>query len=185
MARPPRRCGPSEAGFSLVEVLIGLAITAMVTASVTTALMTIATSARRDQEQTDQYEQLRMVAQMITEDGRFAFMAETASAGSKLYLYDDDTGNDYVLYTFRIWDGSANGLPDPEGSLHRWEIRGGGHLDQVVAVGLAPPKPADPNATVFTAEFVSDNRNATARLVAKPLPGQATPTRLQVYVLQR
>lgn len=182
--QPPRRAGGEE-GFSLTEVLITLAITAMVGVAITSVLTSIAANSHRDLQQTDYYESLRLAAHMIMADARFATAAASIDFGQSLSLNLDPGGNHYVRYIFATWDGSADGVPDPT-NLHRWEVQGGSLLrDEIVATDLVLPDFTRSDTTWFEASTGSGSRSAKAILVKAPLKGQEQPFRLEIFALLR
>jgi type II secretory pathway component PulJ len=154
-----------------VEVLIGLAITAMVSVSLVSALLSIAAAGRREAAQTDQYESLRLAAQMIIEDARYA----ATPIGQWDYLLLTYTTGRWVKYIFAEYNQSnpTNPIADPN-NLHRWESDGtGGPVhDQVVAKDLATPQIGNTNVSGFIAVSLDPYRYVSARLVSLPLKGQ-------------
>lgn len=155
-----------------------LAITTMIGASLTSVLMAIVTNARRDAQQADAYESLRLAAHQIMLDIRFARVASAGFAGSSLTLSTNASGTDYIMYTFARCNPGDPVIPK---ALYRWQVEGGTCTDEIVATNLVPPQAGDPHATEFAAIFMSGSRSAEANLVREPLPGQWEPIRITVF----
>lgn len=172
-----------EAGFSLVEVLVALAITVMIGVSITSVLMSIAANNHRDLKKTNYHESLRLVAHVIMQDARQATQADPGWGESLEFRYGSP--GDYIRYTFAAWDGTAEGAPDSQ-NLHRWVVKGGSlERDEIVAWDLVAPDFGNPDATEFAAESTSAYRSAEATLVKPPLPGQTSPMRIRITALLR
>jgi type II secretory pathway pseudopilin PulG len=154
-----------------VEVLIGLAITAMVSVSLVSALLSIAAAGRREAAQTDQYESLRLAAQMIITDARYAEKVE----GQWDYLLLTYTTGRRVRYIFATYDTTNPNAPqaDPN-NLHRWDDdgKGGPVRDQILARDLATPQYGDETTTSFDVNSTAPNRYAHGVLIKVPLKGQ-------------
>jgi prepilin-type N-terminal cleavage/methylation domain-containing protein len=167
----------SQDGFTLVEVLTALAITAMVATVVTGVLVSNLFGQRRLLAETDQNESLRAAAARITLDGRFAFNCGNDPDGNlKCTLYSGDE----VRYLFKKW--TSDGLGQDDTNLHRWYFHGGTYQnDEIIGWNLQPPLLFEfSSGTTKTAP-----RHFTVYLVKPLLPGQDQPTHLQVTVFQR
>jgi hypothetical protein len=165
---------------TLVEVLVSAAITVTVATVVTSILMTVMASGRRLQNQTDQYESLRLAADLFTQDARFALYA-TCDPFNFVKLNTNSTGTDYVYYTFAF----ADGTPDDH-DLHRWVIQGGGLMrDDIVGRDLVPPDLSWGAGSEFGCTSYSQDRQAYVRLVKPPLRGQTQGTQIFVTAFQR
>lgn len=159
---------------------MALSITTMVGISITSVLMAIVTNARRDAQQTDAYESLRLAAHQVMHDGRFAREAVVGVGAASLTLYTAAGYGDYIKYIFAAYneDDPANPTPDPT-NLHRWVVKGGTWQDEIVASDLVSPQFGNPNATRFSADAISPSIEAI--LVREPLAGQQTPIRIRVF----
>jgi|GEM_PF-5002515 len=185
MRRPLQIPTRSEAGFSLVEVLVTLALTTLAVATLASVVVGILMNSRREAQQTDAYESLRLAAQQILTDGRFAWKA--VDDGETLTFEYNDTGEDYTRYIFARAEGGDPSNPVPDGgNLHRWVVRGGVlRDDEIIARDLVPPDTGD-TWSWFEASSGPTSKSARAVLVREPLPGQSLyPISLEVKVVQR
>jgi Tfp pilus assembly protein PilE len=170
----------AQDGVTLVEVLVGVAITGMISTVVGSLLLATMTSSRRLQVQTDMYESLRLPAAMLTQDARFARTA--ACDWDYLKLYTSASPTDYIEYHFASWGGVA----DPA-NLHRWVVQGGVmQRDDIVGWNLVPPDFTHAtDATWYDCGTSPTNRWATIHLVKSALQGQSNNSSLDAKAFLR
>jgi prepilin-type N-terminal cleavage/methylation domain-containing protein len=170
----------AQDGVTLVEVLVGVAITGMISTVVGSLLFATMTSSRRLQDQTDMYESLRLPAAMLTQDARFA---RTADCGwDYLKFYTSASPTDYIEYHFASWGGVA----DPV-NVHRWVVQGGVmQRDDIVGWNLVQPDFSHAtDATEFGCDTRATSRWASIRFVKTALPGQTVNTQLSTMAFLR
>jgi hypothetical protein len=107
-------------GVTLVEFLLGSAITVIITLMGTSMLLANQSSRRVLQQQTDRYESVRLVADAMIQDARFATWVD-CPWGDVVRLFSKTTfPQDYVIYQF----ADSAGNPDPV-NIHRVVVVGG------------------------------------------------------------
>lgn len=116
---------------TLVEVLMGSAITAAVLTVVTSLLFTTAASVKHYRRLTEDYDGLRVVSSLLTQDTRFAYEASCTNADRVTLNYSN---GDVIEYRFASY--TPNGPTSDPGRLHRWSTIGGTFRDDVVAENL-------------------------------------------------
>jgi prepilin-type N-terminal cleavage/methylation domain-containing protein len=169
----------AQDGVTLVEVLVGVAITGMISTVVGSLLFATMTSSRRLQEQTDVYESLRLPASMLTQDARFAKSAACDLDYLRLYT---TFPSDYIEYHFAFWGGAA----DPA-NLHRWVVQGGVmQRDDILGWNLVPPDVSGASdSTAFGCDSFPTDRYGNIHLVKAALPGQTVNTDLDAKAFLR
>jgi type II secretory pathway component PulJ len=169
-----------------VEVLAALAISSLIATTVGGFLFALQAGGHAFRRETDTYESLRLAADLIMQDARFAVYADD---GDYLQFCDTMycTSDTYVLYKFAVADDPPDrdgGTPDPR-HLHRWVVDEGVLVrDDIVGWDLVPPDGSG-DSTEFEAVSSSLQRWALARLVKAPAPGQEKLIRLEVRALLR
>lgn len=170
-----------QQGISLIEVLVGAAITGLIATVVAGLLMATTTSGRSLARQTDDYESLRLPAAMMMQDARFAVAARCGWD----YLELITGSSSSVVYRFASWtDGEE--IHDPN-NLHRWVVVSGNvERDDIVGWSLIPYDlwTGEPG-TWFDCDASPLYRKAVIRLVAAPLPGQEVGAHLEVTAFLR
>jgi hypothetical protein len=164
-----------EQGLTLIELLVGVALTGMIGVVVVSLLFAAEASERDLARQTDAYESLRIPATMIMNDARFATYVECGLLSARFYTDAGLTG--WIQYLFV---GSGSGPYE----LHRQVFPGGvAGNDEVVATDLAKPVPS---STKFACNNAGTDIYVWFTFVRNPLPGRPnTAIRFQGTALLR
>lgn len=171
-----------QQGISLIEVLVGAAITGLIATVVAGLLMATTTSGRSLARQTDDYESLRLPATMFMEDGRFAIWVSCDIEHVMFRMPGPDT---FVTYKFAAREGDEE-IPDPF-HLHRWLVQDGVVVrDDIVGWNLVQFDAwTGADGTWFACHATPTSRRAEMHLVTSPLPGQEVGAHLEVTAFLR
>lgn len=171
-----------ERGISLVEVLIGLALTALVGLVTGGLLLSTMANGRALQAQTDHYESLRLATAHFLQDARFA--VEMQCLSDRATLYTNTTKTNYIQYVFAAWDGTLNGSPHDR-FLHRWVVQGGVlQSDDIIGWDLETPD-GSTDVSHFDCLSGATYRYVIMHLTKEGLGGQNTGAQLRVAAYLR
>lgn len=181
-----QRLGPwvlaPDAGFTLVELLVGVALTALVISLLVPLVVAILSGRRSLQAQTDYYESMRVPAALLMQDAqRAALCAADPNNYLKLVAQPEQA---YIQYTFATYSQShPDGDPDPQ-NLHRWEFEGG-RLKSDEIIGWHLEQAGDANGPTFACRGMAPNQQAFLRLVKPSLTAGGPQVQLDLVALVR
>lgn len=164
-------------GFTLIEVMVACALTAILGLVTMGILVTLTASERAYIALTNRYESLRFPAMMLIEDVRYAWSIDSCGT-SNVLLWMDEVGNETVEYRYQSLGGGLYELRRTHG------VGGGSSNVQTVATDLAMPRRAG-NGILTSGFECTSGTSIHYVLVLQPTSANGIPIRFDGTALQR